>query len=283
MDSGLCAFMTADSLGPAQLAVEAEQRGFTSLWFTDHSHIPLARKSPWPGGSELPCHYYELFDPIVAMTTAAAASRTLRVGTGVALLVQRDPIQLAKQIATLDVLSRGRVDVGVGGGWNLEEMENHGTDPATRWKLLRERVEAMTAIWTQDAAEYHGELVDFDPLAAFPKPVQRPRPPIHIGGGYPHAMRRAIRYGDGWMPLYGRDRVDLSEMATQFRREAEASGRDASALELTVFGVSPSERLDFEALAASGVTRVLFTVLPASRDDTLRALDGLGDAPGLRS
>ena len=165
---------------PGALAAEAERRGFASLWFTDHSHIPLSRATPWPGGSELPRHYYELLDPLIAMTAAASATTSLRVGSGVALVVQRDPIQLAKEVATLDVLSGGRVDVGVGAGWNREEMENHGTDPDRRWRLLRERIEAMTAIWTMDAAEYHGELVDFDPIAAFPKPVQKPRPPIHV-------------------------------------------------------------------------------------------------------
>ena len=274
MELGLCAFATERGIGPDALAVEAEQRGFRSLWFTDHSHIPLSRATPWPGGSELPRHYYELFDPLVAMTAAAVATTTLRVGSGVALVVQRDPIQLAKEIATLDVISGGRVDVGVGGGWNLEEMANHGTDPATRWRLLRERVEAMTAIWTQEAAEYHGELVDFDPIAAFPKPVQEPRPPIHVGGGYPQGMRRAIRYGDGWMPLYGRGDVDLVTAAAELRREAEAAGRDASRMQVTLFGVPPGA-IEPRRLAGSAVTRILFGIVPAARDETLRELDRL--------
>ncbi len=274
MRFGICAFATEATLSPGELAVEVERRGFASLWFAEHSHIPLSRRTPWPGGGDLPRYYYEAMDPIVAMTAAAAATTTLRVGTGITLVVQRDPIQLAKEIASLDVISGGRVDVGVGAGWNIEEMEDHGTDPATRWKLMRERVEAMKAIWTMEAAEYHGELVDFGPMASFPKPVQRPHPPVLVGGDPPQGMRRAIRYGDGWMPIVGREDIDVAALAADLRRGAEAAGRDPATLEFIAFG-APEDEAALTRLRAGGVDRALFFIAPEGPDATRARLDAL--------
>src|SRR4030081_1951329 len=182
MQFGVTMFLTEYPLPVTDLARAAEDLGFESYWAPEHTHIPVDRRSPWPGGAELPREYSHSLDPFLALTAAATVTKQLRLGTGWCLVVERDPITTAKEVATLDHLSGGRVLFGVGGGWNLEEMANHGTDPATRWKLLRERVEAMKAIWTQDDAEYHGELVDFDPIWSWPKPVQKPHPPVIVGG-----------------------------------------------------------------------------------------------------
>src|SRR5262245_65150856 len=204
MHYGLTIFPTDYSIHPTDLARAAEQRGFESLWVAEHSHIPCSRKTPWPGGAELPKMYYDVVDPFVALAMAAAATTRLKVGTGICLVIQRDPIQTAKEVASLDLLSNGRFLFGVGGGWNVEEMANHGTKFETRWKLLRERIEAMKQIWTQKQAEYHGELVSFDPIFAWPKPKQKPHPPIHVGGAFPGGLRRALRFGAGCLPLRGR-------------------------------------------------------------------------------
>src|SRR3954471_13443147 len=180
---------------PVDLGRAAEERGFESVFFPEHSHIPVSRDTPWPTGGDLPLEYSHALDPFVAMTAVAATTANLRIGTAICLVAQRDPIILAKQIASLDHLSGGRFLFGVGAGWNVEEMRNHGTDPATRWKLVRERVEAMTAIWTRDQASYHGDLVDFDPIWSWPKPAQRPRPPVLVGGGGPTVLKRVLSYG----------------------------------------------------------------------------------------
>jgi len=275
MELGVCTFATDWTLAPGELASELEARGLGSLWFAEHSHIPLPRRTPWPGGAELPRWYYEALDPLVAMTAAAAATTKLRVGTGIALVVQRDPIQLAKAIASLDVLSGGRVDVGVGAGWNLEEMADHGTDPARRFKLLRERVEAMKAIWTMDEPEYHGELVDFGPMVSLPKPLQRPHPPVYVGGDAPQGLRRAVRYGDGWMPIVGRDGLDAAALAADLRRAAEEAGRDPDGLELVAFG-APEDAATLERFRAGGVSRALFFLAPEPREEALARLDALG-------
>ena len=216
--------------------------------------------------------YYEVMDPIVCLTAAAAATTTLRIGTGIALVPQRDPIQLAKELASLDVLSDGRLEVGVGGGWNAEEMENHGTRFADRWTVLRERVEAMKALWTQDEAEYHGATVDFDPVFQWPKPVQQPHPRVHVGGAVPGGPRRAVRYGDGWIPLTGRGDDDFERHARSFRELAATEGRDADAMQLTVFG-APAQPALLDRYRAGGVDRVLLFVPTTGRDDALRALE----------
>lgn len=274
MKVGIFTFPTAYSMPVASLAVAVEERGFESLWFPEHSHIPVRRESPWAGGDELPRAYYSTFDPLIALAAAAPVTQTLRLATAVALVVQRDPIQLAKSLATLDVISNGRVEVGVGAGWNLEEMRNHGTDPARRFRLLRERVEAMKAIWTHDEAEYHGELVDFEPIRSWPKPVQRPHPRIHVGGSAPAALQRVVRYGDGWIPIAGRDGTDFVGQARELREAAAAAGRDGAALQITICSAPRDQRV-LERLHEGGIDRVLFFLASEPTDATLLKLDRL--------
>src|SRR5881409_1986863 len=197
MNIGVCMFFTDYAIRIDELAREAEARGFESLWVPEHTHIPTSRRTPFPGGDQLPKEYAHTFDPFVSLMAAAAATTRLRIGTGICLIIERDTITLAKEVASLDLLSGGRFIFGIGGGWNAEEMEDHGTVYATRFQKMREQIEAMKVIWTQDIAEYHGEIVDFPPMIARPKPVQKPHPPVIIGGAFRHAARRAIRYGDG--------------------------------------------------------------------------------------
>ena len=187
-------FFTDYSMTPTELARALEERGFDSLWVPEHSHIPLTRKSPFPSGGDLPKKYYDVMDPFVVLSAAAAVTKTLLLGTGICLIAQRDPIQTAKQVASIDQVSGGRFLFGIGNGWNEDEMANHGTVFASRHKLARERVEAMKVIWTASKAEYHGEFVNFDPMMTWPKPVQKPHPPIIVGGAFPFGARRALRY-----------------------------------------------------------------------------------------
>ena len=270
MKLGLTMFATDYSIAPAELAAAAEERGFESLWLPEHSHIPASRRTPFPGGGELPKMYYDVMEPFVALATAAAATRTLRLATGVCLVPQRDPIQTAKSVATLDRLSNGRFLFGVGAGWNAEEMENHGTAFAQRTLLLRERVEAMKEIWTRSQAEYHGKLVDFDPLMAWPKPLQKPHPPIHVGGGWPFAARRAVLFGDGWAPIHGFG--DLAGKLPEFRSLAADSGRDPGALEITIFGL-PGKARSIDPYREAGATRGVLALPPAGREEVLPLLD----------
>ena len=216
MEFGATTFLTDYSIGPAELARALEERGFESLWAPEHSHIPVSRKSPWPGGGELPKPYYDVMDPFVVLAAAATVTEKLKICTGICLVVQRDPIQTAKSVASLDQISGGRFLFGIGGGWNAEEIENHGTVFKTRFKLMRERIAAMVAIWTQDKPEYHGEFVNFEPIMTWPKPVQKPYPPIIVGGAFPQAARRALAFGNGWIPISGRGNV--MEQIPEFRR-----------------------------------------------------------------
>ncbi|WP_243716452.1 LLM class F420-dependent oxidoreductase [Actinomadura darangshiensis] len=260
--------MTDDGIGPAALGRALEERGFGSLFLAEHTHIPVKRESPWPGGAELPRHYYRTLDPFVALTAAAVATERLRVGTGIALVVQRDPILLANEVASLDLVSGGRAALGVGAGWNREEMRNHGTDPVTRMRLLRERVLAVKELWTKDEAEFHGEFVDFDPVFSYPKPVQDPHPPVLIGGAGPTTFDRVVEFGDGWMPIYGRG---AGELAGQIAELRERAGRR---LPVTVFAV-PAKGEVVADLEAAGVDEVLFNLKTEPEDDTLRDLDRL--------
>lgn len=276
MRVGFTIFPTEYAIPLPELAVEAEGRGFESLWVSEHSHIPVSRRTPFPGGGELPKMYYDTLDPFVALAGAAAVTSRIKLGTGICLVVQRDPIHTAKEVASLDQLSGGRFLFGVGGGWNAEEMNHHGTPLEGRFGLLRERVEAMVAIWTHDEAEYHGERVDFDPIYMWPKPVQKPHPPIHVGGAFPAAARRAVRYGDGWLPIGGRQ-DDIPKQVPELRRMAADAGRDPASLEVSVFGVVPKEKV-VARYRDAGVDRVVIGLPPAGRDAVLPILD---DCTGL--
>jgi probable F420-dependent oxidoreductase len=267
---GVIIFPTDYSIGIAELARAAENLGFESLWVTEHTHIPADRRTPWPGGAELPRHYWHTLDPFIALSTAAAVTTQLRLGIGVCLVIERDPITLAKEVASLDLVSNGRFLFGVGGGWNLEEMANHGTDPSRRWALLRERILAMKAIWTQEEAEYHGQLVNFDRIWQWPKPVQQPHPPIVVGGNGPHTLRRVIEYGDEWMPIYGRGGPAIEERTLELRRMAQEAGRGD--IPVSSFGAQPDPRV-VERLEAAGVSRCLFMLPSAGADEVLPLLD----------
>jgi len=268
---GLTIFPTEYSISMIELGRAAEERGFESLWVSEHTHIPVSRKSPWPGGPELPKMYFDTLDPFVALASAASATSRIKLATGICLVVERDPIHTAKLVTSVDQISRGRFLFGIGGGWNLEEMENHGTRPESRFRLLRERVEAMKAIWTRDEAEYHGEFVDFDPIYMWPKPVQKPHPPIHVGGGFPGGARRAILYGDGWMPIGGRD-GDIAGRLSEFHEMAREAGRDPETLEVSIFAAQP-EQAALARQRDAGISRVILFLPPAPRDEILPILD----------
>lgn len=270
MKFGVTMFPTDYAIGPSELARAVEERGFESLFFPEHTHIPTSRRTPWPGGAELPQEYSHTLDPFVALSAAAMVTTRLRIGTGICLVIERDPITLAKEVASLDLISGGRFMFGIGGGWNLEEMENHGTSPPQRWKLMRERVEAMKAIWTQDEAEYHGRFLSFDPVWSWPKPVQRPHPPILVGGDGPHTLQRVIEYGDGWMPIPRRGESAISERAAELNWLAAAAGRGR--IPVTVFGASPRPEV-IQHYAEAGVERCIFWLPPAPAGEALPLLD----------
>ena len=273
MHFGASMFFTDYSMTPQALAKALEERGFESVWAPEHSHIPLSRKSPFIMGGELPKRYYDVMDPFVTLTAAAMATTNLRVGTGICLVNQRDPIQTAKSVASIDLMSEGRFLFGIGNGWNQDEMENHGTHFKTRHKLVRERVEAMKEIWTQSKPEYHGEFVNFDPMMTWPKPVQKPHPPILIGGAFPYSARRAIRYGDGWMPqLTEKMQTPFAEQIPAFRQMAEEAGRDPETLSISVWGRQPNME-EIEGYEALGVERVCTSLESAKEDEILPVLD----------
>jgi probable F420-dependent oxidoreductase len=270
MKYGLTIFLTDYSIQPAEIAREAEARGFESLWLPEHTHIPVKRESAWPGGPELPKMYYDVYEPFVALGAAAAVTTTLKLATGICLVVQRDPLQTAKNVATLDRVSNGRFLFGIGAGWNAEEMRNHGTDFKTRLSLMRERVAAMKALWTQSKPEFHGKHVDFAPVMTWPKPVQKPHPPIHLGGGFPRGAARAVEYGDGWMPIHGRD--EIVERLPELREMLRAAGRDPDEFEVSIFGAPPQPELIARARDA-GIARIVFGLPPAGAEQVLPLLD----------
>jgi probable F420-dependent oxidoreductase len=203
MEFGIGYFPTHDAVSPGEIARLAEDRGHESLFFAEHTHIPASRESEYPGGGDLPRKYIHTYDLFVALTAAAQATSSLRIGSGICLVIERDPITTAKEVASVDRLSGGRLEFGVGAGWNREEMANHGTDPRTRMRLFKERIEAMKAIWTQDEASYHGEFVSFDRIWSWPKPAQRPHPPVLVGGNGPTVEDRVLAFGDAWFPNWG--------------------------------------------------------------------------------
>jgi probable F420-dependent oxidoreductase len=268
---GVYIFATDETIAPAELARAVEEHGFESLFVPEHTHIPAGRESPWPGGGELPSRYYRTLDPFVALAAAATATESLLVGTGVCLVIERDPIVLAKEVATIDHLSGGRFLFGIGAGWNREEMANHGTDPRTRFALLRERILAMKAIWAEDRAEFHGEHVAFDPIYQWPKPLQRPHPPILVGGKGAGVIERVLDYGDGWFPNpRDGDPALVAEQIVELGRRAVERGRPA--VPVSIFGASPRPE-DLERYSELGVERCVLSLPTAPREEVLAALD----------
>jgi probable F420-dependent oxidoreductase len=274
MKFGAMMFPTDYAIPVTELGRACEDLGFESLFFPEHTHIPSSRRSPWPGGADLPKEYSHTLDPFVAMGAVAAVTKNLMLGTGICLVIERDPITLAKEVASVDHISGGRVLFGIGGGWNLEEMENHGTDPKTRWGLLRESIEAMKQIWTQDEATYHGKHVNFDAIWSWPKPVQKPHPPVMIGGDGPRTLERVIRYGDEWMPIGGRA-VNLAERIKELQAMAKAAGR--APIPVSVFGTPPRPDI-IEQYEAAGATRCIFGLPPADSETVLNVLKRAAEA-----
>ena len=266
MKFGISTFVTDEGIAPGALARVIEERGFDSLFVAEHTHIPLSRESPWPRGGELPRRYYRTLDPFITLTAAAAATEHLLLGTGVALVIERDPIITAKEVASLDLVSGGRVIFGVGVGWNREEMENHGTDPRTRGKLTNERIRAMIEMWTKDEPEFHGQYVDFDPIGIWPKPVQKPYPPIYVGGGS-RAFGRIAESGDAWLA----NGLPPDKLEPMLGKLQEVAGRDVP---VTVFNASSAPE-DLEAYARLGVERLLLSMPTLPESETLNQLDDL--------
>jgi probable F420-dependent oxidoreductase len=267
MKFGIQMFPADYAIDVRELGRAVEDLGFESLFFPEHTHIPSSRLSPWPGGAELPMEYSHTLDPFVALGAVAVVTKDLKLGTGICLVIERDTITLAKEVASLDFLSGGRVLFGIGGGWNREEMENHGTKWSTRWRKMREQILAMKEIWAKDEAEYHGEFVDFDRIWSWPKPKQKPNPPVLVGGDGPRTRERVLDYGDGWMPISGRG-AGLMDRIRDFKHETKAENRD---LPVTIFGCPP--RADIvEEYREAGADRVIFGLPPAPAEKVLPIL-----------
>ena len=281
MHLGIVSYNVEYGARPDELARAAEERGFESFWVGEHTHIPAARQTPYPGGEPLPKPYYHMADPFVSLMAAAAATRTIKLGTGICLVVEHDPIVLAKSVATLDSLSNGRVLFGIGGGWNREEMEHHGTPFPKRWRVLRERVLAMKALWTQEEASFHGEFVSFDRAISFPKPVQKPHPPILFGGATAQGRARVVEYCDGWIPI---DVLldDLPAAIADLRQKAQAAGRRPDQLSVSVFAFKPPTPDAVRRMEDLGVERVTM-VAPRRLDDALPFLDRMATLADARA
>jgi probable F420-dependent oxidoreductase len=264
MEFGIGYFPTHDAVGPGQFARLVEQRGHESLFFAEHSHIPASRQTPYPGGGDLPRKYFHCYDLFVALTAAASATSKLRVGSGICLVIQRDPIHTAKEVASIDHLSGGRFEFGVGAGWNREEMADHGTDPSRRMAIMRERIEAMKAIWTQDEASYSGSFVSFERIWSWPKPAQRPHPPILVGGYGKTVLDRVLAFGDAWFPNYGPD--DLLDRVAELRRRADRP------IDVMAMGV-PADPRALEPLVEAGFKRVVHWIPSANFAVVLAALE----------
>jgi len=279
MEFGIFTTTTETTLQPVELAVWAEEHHFDSLFLGEHSHIPVSRESPFPLGGDLPEYYSHFFDPFIGLAAAASVTSTLKLGTGVVLIPEHNAIHLAKQVACLDQVSGGRLLLGIGSGWNAEEMANLGVAFDDRWKITREGVLAMREIWTHDEAEFHGDFIDFDPIWCYPKPVQRGGPPILLGAGSRWAPKRIAEYCDGWIPVDGWG--DLGAGLEAIRIECEKIGRPFSDIE---HGVSASYELSTPDVGAEriaelikmGFTRILLNLDPgASRDEQIKSLEGL--------
>ncbi len=275
---GVTIFPTDYSIQPVELAKAVEERGLDSLFFPEHTHIPVSRATPFPGGGDLPQMYWHTHDPFVALGACAAVTERIRLGTGICLVIERDPITLAKEVASLDVISNGRFVLGIGAGWNREEMENHGANYPQRWAVVREKVLAMKAIWSQDEAEFHGEHVDFDPIWSWPKPAQAGGPPIWIGANSKWVFDRVAEYADGWMPIGGLGSGNMERMGEALA----ARGRKIEDLELALFG-APTNVDHLKGRIEQGFDELIFTLPDAPADKVLPLLDKLsGIADSLR-
>ncbi len=265
---GVSIFPTDYAIQPAELAREVEARGLDSMFFPEHTHIPASRLTPFPGGGDLPQQYWRAHDPFVALATCAAVTERISLGTGICLVIERDPITLAKEIASLDMVSGGRVILGIGAGWNREEMENHGAVYRDRWKITREKVLAMRAIWTEDEAQFHGEFVDFDPIWSWPKPVQPGGPPIWIGANSRWVFDRVAEYADGWMPIGGPGSGNMQRLA----QAMQARGREMTNLDLALFG-APMDAAQCAGRIGQGFDHIVFGLPSADADTVLPQLD----------
>ncbi len=273
MKFGISIFPTEYSIRPAELAAAAEERGFESFWVPEHSHIPVSPLTPGRDQPGLAAMYYELVDPFVALSTAAEATSTLLLGTSICLVAQRDPIQLAKLVASIDVLSNGRFLFGVGSGWNGPEMANHGTPQEERHAIMRDRIKAIKVIWTQETAEYHGRYVDFGPMYAWPKPRQKPHPPILVAAEASKRFKRVLEYGDGWFPVIDTNNTTALDHVGRLRECARASGRDPDRIEISMYVMCPPTDDLMQRCVAGGVQRAVLLMEPAPRDAALKILD----------
>ncbi len=271
MDFGVAYFPAYDAARPGAVARLVQEHGQESLFFPDHTHVPAARQTPFPDGGELPRKYSRTYELFVALTAAAESTSSLRVGSGICLVVERDPIVTAKQVASVDHLSGGRLEFGVGAGWNREEMRNHGTDPRTRMRLMAERIEAMKAIWTESEASYHGEFVEFEHIWSWPKPAQRPHPPILVGGDGPTVLDRVLAFGDAWFPDFV---PDLDNIVERARSLWDRAGRP---IDLMVMGV-PADPAVFEQLEHAGCRRVVHWLPSSSLPRVEQELEKWGSA-----
>jgi probable F420-dependent oxidoreductase len=275
MKYGVSMFPTEYSIAPGALARALEERGFESFWVPEHSHFPVSDMTPGRDSGGLPNMYYDVVDPFVALSMAAEATERIRLGTSICLVVQRDPIQTAKQVASLDVLSGGRVDFGVGGGWNPFEIGQHGTDFTTRLALMKERIGAMKQLWTQEQAEFQGEFVNLAPSFAWPKPQQKPHPPIHVAANAPKGLGRVVAYGDGWFPMPGEDpEGTIFSQIPELHRRLEAAGRDPESVEISIYW-APADEAFVARCQETGVHRVIFMVDPVAEGEALAQADAL--------
>ena len=271
MKLGIEMFATDYSLRPDELAVACEERGFESVWYPEHTHIPASRRTPFPLGGDLPKEYWHTHDLFVTLTAAAAVTTNIKIGSGICLAMERDPITMANEVASVDQISNGRLLFGIGGGWNAEEMENHGTPFKRRWKVLREKIEAMKAIWTEEEAEYHGEFVNFDPIWSYPKPVQKPHPPIILGSHTSNGLDRVVRYCDGWFPN-AQAYKDLPAVVSDLRSRAEKAGRQPDEISISFLG-APEDEAVLQQYRDLGAERAVFFVPSEGKEAIFPLLD----------
>jgi len=271
MRLGVLYFPTDYGIDIRELARAAEERGFDSLLLPEHTHIPKSRRTPYTGGGELPKAYSHTHDPFVALSFAAAVTTKILLGTGICLIPQRDAIVTAKCVASVDQLSNGRFLFGIGGGWNVDEMENHGARYETRFKLVRERILAMKALWTQQVAAFHGQMVNFDPVWLYPKPAQRPHPPILLGGSSEYTVKRVVEFCDGWLPI-ARGGFNPKEAVERLRRAASTARRDFATLSISVFA-APADEAVLAEYRDVGIQRAVLAIPDLTRDEIMGVLD----------